>query len=76
MIRSVTVLADHDAHPVRSNGDVGTPTLSPEVSRALAIARWEDDGGRVLDAGAAAIAAAIHEHPHDDASQEYIWRLS
>ena len=74
MIRSITALADHGSHPDRSNGDARTLTPSSEVSGAFAIARWEDDGGRVLDAGG--IAAPKSEPHQDNAPQDYRWRLS
>lgn len=74
MIRSITAHADHGSHRDRSNGDARTPTPSSEVSGAFAIARWEDDGGRVLDAGG--IAAPNSERHQVNAPQDHGWRLS
>lgn len=39
---------DHRAHQWNI-GPINAPTFPSEVYREIALARWEDDGGRVVD---------------------------
>lgn len=73
MTRPISELNNRDPH---MHWGVKYTALSPEVSRAFAIARWEDDGGRVFDTGVTGIAASTRQNTHDNPSADHQWSVS
>lgn len=79
MTGSTTAPNNHSRHRAAADA-IGASVLPPEVYREIALARWEDDGGRVVDGvavGSRGPRPDLNDMPASiTASLDHQWRVS